>query len=255
MKIALLSDIHLSMGSMAFPSTEADVTVLAGDVGRPVQAISWASAAEMPCLFVAGNHEFYGSDLVSTCSELRRLSRGTSVQVLERSEWHYQGVRFLGCTLWSDYRLFRSEEARHEGTMLAEKVNRDFSRIRIAPDHADLLTIPVTQLLFEQSVAWLEQCFSQRYEGSTVVITHFAPSPLSIAERFNESPINAAFVSDLRAQIRRWKPKLWIHGHTHDRMDYQLGETRIVCNPRGYVDKLCRPENRDFDPEFTVEVL
>ena len=77
MKIALLSDIHLSMGSMAFPSTEADVTVLAGDVGRPVQAISWASAAEMPCLFVAGNHEFYGSDLVSTCSELRRLSRAS----------------------------------------------------------------------------------------------------------------------------------------------------------------------------------
>ena len=25
--------------------------------------------------------------------------------------------------------------------------------------------------------------------------------------------------------------KLWIHGHSHDRCDYQLGKTRVVANP------------------------
>ena len=30
--------------------------------------------------------------------------------------------------------------------------------------------------------------------------------------------------------------KLWMHGHTHEDFDYVLGETRVVCNPRGYVN-------------------
>ena len=253
MKIALLSDLHLSVSEMDVPRVDADVLVLAGDLSRPETAMAWATAAAVPSLYVAGNHEFYGSDLVSTYAELGRRTRGTQVRLLERSQWHYKGVRFLGCTLWSDYRLFESEQARREGMKLASTLNHDFSRIRIAPDFPDLLTIPIAQLLFEQSLAWLENCFAHEHAGPTVVVTHFAPTPMSIAPRFANSPINAAFVSDLSSQIRRWKPALWMHGHTHDSFDYQMGETRVVCNSRGYA-KDARAENVRFDPNFTVEI-
>ena len=57
MRIALLSDLHLSAAPMPFPQVEADVIVLAGDLGRPAQAVEWARATPLPTLYVAGNHE------------------------------------------------------------------------------------------------------------------------------------------------------------------------------------------------------
>lgn len=57
-----------------------------------------------------------------------------------------------------------------------------------------------------------------------------------------------AFVSDLSDVIERHQPKLWIHGHTHTRFDYDVGATRVVCNPRGY------HHEQDYDPEMVIEL-
>lgn len=94
MRIALLSDMHLSVNAVPFPAVEADIVVLAGDIARPAKAIEWARACPVPLLYVAGNHEFYGSDLVSTYEQLNSLSQGTQIHVLERSEYVHDGVRF-----------------------------------------------------------------------------------------------------------------------------------------------------------------
>ena len=253
MKIALLSDLHLSVQSMAVPNTEADVVVLAGDLQRPEQSIAWARQFAKPTVFVAGNHEFYGSDLVSTLAGLRKQSEGSKVRVLERSEWRHGGVRFLGCTLWSDYRLFSSPEQREEGLRKAQEFVRDFSRIGVAPDFPERFTPAISQLLFEQSVQWLEECFAEPFDGPTVVISHFAPARGSVAKQFAGSPLNACFVSDLEAHILRWQPALWLHGHVHDSFDYQVGATRIVANPRGYAPEGVA-ENKLFQPLLTLEI-
>jgi hypothetical protein len=65
---------------------------------------------------------------------LREQARGSPVRVLEQDEWHHAGVRFLGCTLWSDHRLFESAQQRDEGLAMSMRLMRDFSRIRIAAD-------------------------------------------------------------------------------------------------------------------------
>lgn len=253
MKIALLSDLHLSMQPMSMPHTDADVVVLAGDLGRPDVAIGWARQYAVPTLFVAGNHEYYGSDLVTAMSQLRSRAAGTPVCVLERGEWRHGGVRFLGCTLWSDHRLGATAEERGLGLRQAIELVRDFSRIRVAPDFEETFTPALSQLLFDESVAWLDERFAEPDAGPTVVVTHFAPSRLSIAARFADSPLNACFVSDLHAKILRWQPHLWLHGHTHDSFDYRIGSTRVVANPRGYVQH-GEIENRQFDPSLVVEV-
>lgn len=253
MKIGLVSDLHLSVGFMPFPEISADVLVIAGDVARPSRAMEWAKATKHPTLYVAGNHEFYGSDLSTTYARLMQLAEGTNIRVLERSEWLYRDVRFLGCTLWSDYRLFDSEEARARGLSDATRLMYDFSSIKIAPDFEDTFSPALSQLLFAQSVAWLDECFERPHPGPTVVVTHFAPTPQSIATRFKDSSINASFVSDLTEKILNWQPDLWLHGHTHDSFDYRIGRTRIVCNARGYA-KDGRAENARFDPWFTVEI-
>lgn len=258
MKIALLSDLHLSLQSLELAPTPADVVVLAGDLGRPDAAIAWARECARqhggrPVLFIAGNHEFYGSDLASTMHRLRELARGSPVQVLEHDEWHHAGVRFLGCTLWSDHRLFESAKQRDEGLAMSMRRMRDFSRIRIAPDFPEPFSPAVAQLLFDRSVAWLEARFAQPHAGPTVVVTHFAPSRRSIAPRFAGSPVNTCFVSDLEAQILRWQPALWLHGHTHDSFDYRIGRTRVVANPRGYVLH-GQVENGAFDPALVLDL-
>jgi calcineurin-like phosphoesterase family protein len=252
MRIALLSDLHLSMHPFEPRRTDADVVVLAGDLGRPRAAIEFASRYEQPTLFVAGNHEHYGSDLASTGSELRALARGTAVRVLERREWIHRDVRFLGCTLWSDHRLEATAEARSIALQKAAELVRDFSRIRVAADFPELFTPALSRLLFEESVEWLEDRFAAPHDGPTVVVTHFAPSPQSIHPRFAGSPLNACFVSDLEARIARWQPSLWLHGHVHDSFDYRIGATRVVANPRGYAPGGV-VENARFDPELVVE--
>ncbi len=254
MKIALMSDLHLSVQPMVAPHIDADVLVLAGDLHRPAGAIAWARQfGATPTLFVAGNHEFYGADLIGTMHALRTQAEGSSVRVLEQDVWYHQGVRFLGCTLWSDYRLFDSAEQREQGLQQAAAMVRDFSRIRVAADFDDLFTPAVAQLLFDRSVAWLGRQLAVPHQGPTVVITHFAPSRGSIATRFVGSPLNACFVSDLQAQIERWQPALWLHGHVHDSCDYQIGRTRVVANPRGYAPKGV-VENPRFDPSLVIEL-
>ncbi len=254
MKIALMSDLHLSVQAMPPPTVHADVLVLAGDLSRPGGSIAWARQfAPVPTLFVAGNHEFFGSDLTSTVRALREHAAGTSVHVLEHDQWLHGGVRFLGCTLWSDHRLYESPQQREQGLQQATTMVRDFSRIRVAPDFDDKFTPAVGQRLFDDSVAWLERQFAKAHDGPTVVITHFAPARGSIATQFAGSPLNACFVSDLEPQILRWKPALWLHGHVHHSVDYRVGDTRVVANPRGYTPNGVL-ENENFDPLLVVEV-
>jgi len=253
MKIALMSDLHLSVQAMPAPATDADVVVLAGDLHRPAGAIEWARQFRQPTLFVAGNHEFYGSDLVSTVHALREHAAGSAVRVLEHEAWRHGGVRFLGCTLWSDYRLYDTPEQRGEGLEQAHRLVRDFSRIRVAPDFGDLLTPAVAQLEFDRAVDWLERQFAIEHDGPTVVVTHFAPARGSIAARFAGSPLNACFVSDLEPQIERWQPALWLHGHVHHSCDYRIGATRVLANPRGYAPGGV-VENPSFDAAFSIDL-
>lgn len=253
MRISLLSDLHFSVQPMERPRVEADVVVLAGDLSRPAGAIEWARPFEQPTIFVAGNHEHYGSDLATTTRQLRELAQGGSVHVLERDEWHFNGVRFLGCTLWSDHRLNPPGATRDAGLKQATTMVRDYSRIRLAPDFDDRFTPAASQLLFDQSVAWLDARFGEPHPGPTVVVTHFAPSRGSIHPRFADSPLNACFISDLEAQILRWQPALWLHGHVHDSFDYRVGNTRVVANPRGYAPGGVI-ENKFFNPELVIEL-
>jgi hypothetical protein len=202
---------------------------------------------------VAGNHEFYGSDLISTYEHLNRLSQGTQIHVLERSEYVHNGVRFLGCTLWSDYRLFDTTEDRAQGIDLATKVIRDFTHIKISPDFQDLFSPAISQLIFLQTVAWLEDCFTKNRTIPTVVISHFAPTRLSISPLFGSSPINSSFVSDLEDRIKDWQPALWLHGHTHGSFDYQVGNTRVICNARGYAKDGIN-ENPEFNGSYVIDL-
>src|SRR5687767_6390016 len=126
MKLNVLSDLHLSRGALRIPANDADVVVLAGDIARPREAIAWASGFAIPVLYVPGNHEFYGGSITGTVAELKRLSAGTRIRVLDNDEALIDGVRFLGTTLWTDFMLFGEGEKRQAATQEAQRFMRDF---------------------------------------------------------------------------------------------------------------------------------
>jgi predicted phosphodiesterase len=250
MKVNVLSDLHLSLGALAMPENKADVVVLAGDIARPKEAIAWASGFGKPVLYVPGNHEFYGGSIAGTMAELKQLSAGTNIRVLDNDELTIDGVRFLGTTLWTDFMLFGEGEKRVAAMQEAQRFMRDFSRIRLgeAP-----FTPEASAALFARDAAWLEGRLAQPHAGPTVVITHHAPSRKSIHPRFADSPMNACFVSDAEWLVNSSRARLWIHGHTHDSFDYVANGTRVLCNPRGYAKDGVN-ENPSFEANLMAAV-
>ena len=253
MKLNILSDLHLGQGALAWPRNDADVVILAGDIARPAQALEWAAGLGKPVLYVPGNHEFYGGSIAGTLQALKTLSAGTPVRVLDDEEVVIGGVRFLGSTLWTDFRLFGDGEGRTHAVAEALRFMRDFSRIFKDEALQQLFTPQDAAALFDRHASWLAQRLAQAHDGPTVVITHHAPSPASIHPRFEGSAINACFVSNAQALLDASRVQLWIHGHTHDSFDYRQNGTRVVCNPRGYA-KGGVNENARFDPDFIAEV-
>ena len=255
MKLHVLSDLHLGFQGMDQPDTDADVVILAGDIARPREAAAWAQGFDKPVLYVLGNHEFYGSSIQETARELRRLCHGTHVHLLDDQAIVIQGVRFLGSTLWTDFKLLGNGAAQIQAMAEGQRLMRDFSRIRLgAPPTDRILTPQDTTGFFTRHRHWLEEELSKAHAGPTVVITHHAPSPMSIHPRFADSPLNPCFISRAEHLLDGRRVKQWIHGHTHDSFDYMLNGTRVVCNPRGYAKDGVN-ENPLFDPYLTTRVI
>lgn len=255
MKLHILSDLHLSASAFDAPETDADVIILAGDIARPKEAIAWAQQFSKPVIFVPGNHEFYGSSILATVHELKRLCATDDIHVLHNDAVIIEGVRFLGATLWTDFQLFgEAGEQRDFAIDMASLMLRDFSRI-YRDDALDGLFTPADAVLqFQQHARWLNSQLNLPFPGKTVVITHHSPSIKSIHPRFASSPLNPCFVSDAEWLVDGQRAALWVHGHTHDSFNYDVKGTRVVCNPRGYCTEDII-ENPDFDPALVIELV
>jgi predicted phosphodiesterase len=253
MRLNVLSDLHLSKGMLPPPSVQADLVVLAGDIARPAQAVEWATSLGRPVLYVPGNHEFYGSSLAETLSELRQLTAGSQVRLLDNEECLIGNVRFLGCTLWTDFLLMGAGAGRDLAIRQALERVHDFQRIHLDERRQHLFTPADSARLFERSVTWLESRLRTPWPGPTVVITHHAPSERSVEPRFEGSPLNACFASHLDRLLGAELAGTWIHGHMHHSADYRAHGTRVVCNPRGYARDGCN-ENPLFDIDFVVDI-
>jgi hypothetical protein len=163
--------------------------------------------------------------------------------LLDCAEHRAGALRFLGCTLWTDYSLV-GEAERPRVIEESRRKNPDYELIR----HGERKFAPEDAVaLCTRHRRWLEERLAEPFAGATVVITHFAPHPLSIAAAYATHPANPAFIVPLEGLMGR--AALWIHGHTHTRFDYQVRGTRVVCNPRGYPG-----EPTGFQPGWTIDL-
>lgn len=241
MKLFVQSDQHFELygPDAAFALPDADVFVCAGDLARSVtDGVRWLSenvSPKMPSVYVAGNHEFYkgslSEDLRKGVEEAKAHPR---VHFLENDLKVVDGVRFVGCTLWTDFAVMGQQPL---AVMHAQSAMNDYKMIAARKNPYEKLHPRHTMMRHAQSVSFLEAALRMPFEGPTVVVTHHAPHPLSIHERFRGDLLSAAFCSNLHELIEDTQPALWVHGHTHDHFDYMVGETRVLCNARGYNDE------------------
>jgi Icc-related predicted phosphoesterase len=245
MRILALSDLHnefLRSSRLIPHQPQVDVVVLAGDIDLDCRGLEWARHTfNTRIIYVAGNHEFYNHDFDATRERMRAIADRLGIDLLDPGVVEIGGVMFIGATLWTDFNLFENPE--REMSIALKQLN-DFRRIKGFSPARSLTR-------HEEEKAFIERELAKHRGRKCVVVSHHLPSWSSVAERYRGDKLSAAFASNLEEIIEREQPRLWVHGHTHDGFDYQIGETWIVCNPCGYPDT---NENPGFDLRKVVEV-
>ncbi len=266
MKIHILSDLHTELTAFTPAATDADVVVLAGDIGGGTGGLDWAAQHARPggafagkdVVYVAGNHEYYGQSWQSLPGVLRDRQQEIglpALHLLDCDEAIIGGVRFLGCELWTDFELFGGDRHAMAEQMAACVTSlTDFTRIR-NDGHGNLRPGVVRERHLRHR-SWLAGKLRESPDGrwrKTVVVTHHLPSMQSVEGRWRLDLASAGFASNLD-DIAALVDGIWIHGHTHASFDYRIAGCRVVCNPRGYVGMRGAVENQRFDERLVVVV-
>jgi len=248
MKLRILNDLHIEFEAFDPPEVDADVVILAGDIHVKSKGLYWAleKFKDIPVIYVLGNHEYYGEALPKLFEKLKRKAQDTNVHVLDNETVTIDDVTFLCCTLWTDFSLFGDPRT---AANMATQLMADYDQIRLSPTYRKLQS-GNTASIHKRSISWLKEEIQKNRNGKLVIISHHAPSMISVPEHYRDDTLSAAFASNLDELVADSGAELWIHGHMHIRKDYKIGGTRVICNPKGYPHEI----NSDFIPDLVVEI-
>ena len=250
MKLQILSDLHIEFAQFEPLPTASDVVILAGDIHVGSKGIDWAKAKfpDQPVIYVLGNHEYYGKAFPKHIDDLKQFAEGTNIHILENDRLVINGVTFLGCTLWTDFKLFGEPKI---AGYHATQTMTDYRKIRFSPQYRKLRSLD-TAIIHAKSLRWLTEEVDklQDNKGKVVIITHHAPSKHSVPKQYEDDILSAAYASHLDSFVADSCATVWVHGHLHTQQDYCIGTTRVICNPRGYPDE----RNENFIPNLVIEI-
>lgn len=232
-KFRYFSDLHGVNPDFKRPTDCQEICIVAGDsaeFGKKGNAL-YLMLEELTfrfkhVIFVPGNHEYYGTNIGSLVPKIIGLmDHIPNFAILQDADYvDIDDVRIIGATLWSDSTACE---------YIAKEQMNDYRFIRWGPDGEPWqrkLTPSITTGIHRNSVWLLNKALSE-WDGDCVVVTHHAPSLLSIDPRFKDSPLNPCYATDI--SLDRW-PNYWIHGHIHRAQSYILNGCNILCNPGGY---------------------
>lgn len=254
-----MSDVHLEFGDLPLHNNQqCDVLVLAGDI-VPVQLLPpqinisattkyahkfFQRATELfeHVVWVAGNHEFYENDWDRTLQQCRVYADQLGIEFCENRSVHVGSHTFVCATLWTDFCGGNPLAAQACTAALNDYKYIFTGRRRL---HTELVAAR-----HRESLEYMRRALAKTPRA--VVVTHHAPSVLSIPQHFRNDLVSAAYCSDLSEFVYEHPQlELWLHGHTHAACDYGLHHARVVCNPRGYATY---NERTDWNQELVIAV-
>ncbi len=236
-RILLLNDLHLEIQDYTPVQDGYDLVVLAGDIHTRERGVIWAlKNFTKPVIYVPGNHEGYKTHWQNNLAKMKALAEGTHVHVLNQDVLELEGIRFLGATAWSTFQIWPNVPeamfAAGRGRYHYERGARDYAKIKTGA-YRRLMPSDTAQWAFDAR-RWLENRLAEPFEGPTVVVTHHAPSVRSLKKGRVEEALDATDANPWDDLVEASKAAFWMHGHTHRALDYTIGQTRVVSNPRGY---------------------
>ena len=239
MKIHLHSDLHLEFGDLVLPG--GDVLILAGDIltayhitkngdlGKRYKAfLNRCGKDYNQILMIPGNHEAYGDNINKVVKKVTPFIP-KNCYFTDMGEFVIGDWVFLMTTLWSDF-----DKNNPIAMFNAQTSMNDFHLIRYGKDHEKFTPLTASLIHTEQK-SWLKKRLAKLRDKNVFVITHHAPSFASVTEKNKHSNINGAYASELSELILdNPQIKYWVHGHMHDSVNYEIGNTKVIANPRGY---------------------
>jgi predicted phosphodiesterase len=274
MKISICSDLHLEFGDLILKNdADADVLVLSGDImvakdlgapdphnfmegGRSTRFVDFFKRCSFQfpnVIYVMGNHEHYHGDYATSATKIRAMLAANelnNVRLLDKEMFDIGDYRFIGGTLWTDMNgedemTMQHVRSRMNDFRICENSNEMVNYRTFDNDKAKFHKRPATlspQHVLEDHKAmirFIEDSYKETPPWMSIVVCgHHAPSKGSEHPKYKHDKLmNGAYNSKLDQFILdRPGIKLWTHGHTHEDFDYMIGSTRVVCNPRGYIN-------------------
>lgn len=264
MKINLCSDLHLEFADLVLPG--GDVLIVAGDLfeAKNLQRDRYNADSELvmfefensnkrpdryyrfieeecsrkyrETILVMGNHEHYGSQFEKTADYIKS-QLPDNVTLLDKSTREINGVLFVGGTMWTD--VNRDDFMTHSVLKHSMSDYRYIKEFNSTNNAYHKLTTQRTMREHADTLQYFKHVLVNNREGRqlpVVMVSHHAPSTVSTKPKYkHDREMNGGYSSDLSEFILD-HPEIavWVHGHTHDRFNYCIGSTRILCNPRGY---------------------
>ena len=240
-KLFPLSDVHLEKGVWVTLKNvgQADVAILAGDIGNPFKAnysrfLSNISKEFKDVILISGNHEYWDESCRVSMDEVECQTREVvggfpNVHYLQKGELRLGGLRYLGCTLWAppDPHLMPVSGDR----LFIEGMSYERC-IQLYEDHRD----------------WLKGKLEETCDLKTVVVTHHMPSFRMCHPKYREHRMRSFFASNLEELIPL--ADLWVCGHSHTAMRETFGGTVCLSNPFGYINE----DETGFDEKLVVAI-
>jgi predicted phosphodiesterase len=220
-KFGIFSDLHMEFQPWLF-EPDPDVFYLnAGDTHPQKLTRDYFYSLFKDKLFsVPGNHDYYGGTFLNADMDF------PDALTLEN------GLVVAGATLWTDISPTRWWDFKEYMMDYRNIKGMNYDRYMNAHETHK-------HFLFNS--------------GADIWVVHHLPSFQSVHPKYHESGGNDFFATELSHQILEMNkpPKLIVHGHTHERCDYMIGNTRVVCNPRGYPNE--QPWYQNYIP-LIVEI-
>lgn len=248
MDIWHISDLHLEKeevdGGVTFgPIPKADMAAVLGDLSSDMMAnLRWVAKVvrpHMPVVYVPGNHDFHFRGIEQASAEGRAYARRLDIHFLEADVEIVSGVRFVGGTFWSDYRIDMTGKGLPESDVVKMNMDNaigksDYTRILKCERTGEKLRPWHTAAIHDRTKLMIGDTLSRPCDGPTVVLTHHGALADVWQPGFETSDTHPSYTSDQTGMMLEHSPDMWLFGHIHQSFRRKVGKTTVACNPRGY---------------------